>query len=131
LKALLAFENKRGWLFPDIHHEEQPSAIVFSAAPNKFAELYFCARVSTWDQFNDHERRFPISAESLRLINPNTGTAPMFRTRRDAALTSAIYGRLPVLVDRSTGAAVKTWPVHYSGMFHMTNDSGLFRTRRN
>ena len=40
----------------------------------------------------------------------------------------AIYNRLPVLVDRSSGEAVKAWPVKYQSMFHMTNDSHLFRT---
>ena len=34
-----------------------------------------------------------------------------------------------MLVDRSSGEPVKTWPVKYATMFHMTNDSGLFRTR--
>jgi len=40
-----------------------------------------------------------------------------------------IYQRLPVLVDRSTGEEKKAWPVKYSTMFHMTNDSHLFRTK--
>ena len=62
-------------------------------------------------------------------MNPNTGTAPIFRSRRDADLTTAIYERLPVLVDRSGDAPVKAWPVRYATMFHMTNDSHLFRTR--
>ena len=44
-------------------------------------------------------------------------------------MTTAIYGRLPVLVDRSSGEEVKAWPVKYATMFHMTNHSGLFRTR--
>ena len=34
-----------------------------------------------------------------------------------------------MLVDRSSGEEVKAWPVKYSTMFHMANDSGLFRTR--
>ena len=72
---------------------------------------------------------FPLTAEDFARVNPNTGTAPIFRTRRDAALTTAIYNRLPVLVDRSSGEAVKAWPVKYTRMFDMTNDSGLFRTR--
>ena len=72
---------------------------------------------------------FPLTAEDFARVNPNTGTAPIFRTRRDAALTTAIYNRLPVLVDRSSGEEVKAWPVKYATMFHMTNDSGLFRTR--
>lgn len=34
-----------------------------------------------------------------------------------------------MLVDRSGGEPVSAWPVRYMTMFHMTNDSGLFRTR--
>ena len=80
-------------------------------------------------ELDDPERCFPLTAEDFARVNPNTGTAPIFRTRRDAALTTAIYNRLPVLVDRSSGEAVKAWPVKYTRMFDMTNDSGLFRTR--
>ena len=130
LKSFLAFENKRGWLFPDIHHEEQPSVIIFGSREEEFSAFDFCVRISEWSQFKNPERKFSISPVSLRCVNPNTGTAPMFRTRRDAALTTAIYSRLPVLVDRSTGSEVKAWPVKYSTMFHMTNDSSLFRTRQ-
>ena len=32
-------------------------------------------------------------------------------------------------MDRSPSEEVKAWPVKYSTMFHMTNDSGMFRTR--
>ena len=78
---------------------------------------------------HDPERCFPLTAEEFARVNPNTGTAPIFRTRRDAELTKAIYERLPVLVDRSSGEAVKAWPVKYLRMFDMTNDSHLFRTR--
>ena len=34
-------------------------------------------------------------------VNPNTGTAPVFRTRRDAEITRGIYERHPVLVEHS------------------------------
>ena len=41
-------------------------------------------------------RSFPMTAKGLlRNVNPNTGTAPVFRSHRDAELTKAIYGRLP------------------------------------
>ena len=129
VKAFLAFENRRKWLFPDIHNEEQPSIFVFALSKHQFSDFEFCVRISSWEQFNNPKRRFRVSANLLREVNPNTGTAPIFRTRRDAELTTAIYSRLPVLVDRSSGKEVKTWPVKYSTMFHMTNDSGLFRTR--
>lgn len=78
----------------------------------------------------DPERCFSLTAHDFARVNPNTGTAPIFRSRRDARLTTAIYERLPVLVDRSTGDETKTWPVRYQRMFDMTNDSGLFLTRK-
>ena len=70
-----------------------------------------------------------MTSTDFARVNPNTGTAPVFRSLRDAEITRRIYERTPVLVDRSSGREVKAWPVKYSTMFHMTNDSGLFRTR--
>jgi hypothetical protein len=61
-------------------------------------------------------------------VNPNTGTAPVFRSERDAAITKAIYARPPVLVDRRQEPPRRVWPVRYATMFHMTNDSAKFRT---
>ena len=76
-------------------------------------------------ELDDPERCFPLTAADFDRVNPNTGTAPIFLTRRDAELTTAIHGRLPVLVDRSSGGEVKAWPVKYTRMFDMANDSGL------
>ena len=45
------------------------------------------------------------------------------------ALTTAIYERCPVLVDKSGDEAVAAWPVKYVRMFDMTLDSHLFRSR--
>ncbi len=62
-------------------------------------------------------------------MNPNTGTAPVFRTRRDAEITRRIYEQHPVLVDRSGEKENKVWPVRFmQGLFNMTSDSHLFRT---
>ena len=133
LKALYDFENRRTRyvappFFPDVDSRFKFCAFVASPAPgNEPARCaFFLQDVS---ETGDPERCFPLSAEDFARVNPNTGTAPIFRTRRDAELTMAIYDRLPVLVDRSSGDAVKAWPVKYTRMFDMTNDSGLFRTR--
>jgi hypothetical protein len=61
-------------------------------------------------------------------MNPNTMTAPIFRTTTDAELTAKIYGRVPVLIDEAKGAAGNPWGVSFMRMFDMSNDSGLFRT---
>ena len=133
LKALYDFENRRTRydttpFFPDVDSRFKFCAFVASPAPgNEPARCaFFLQDVS---ETGDPERCFPLSAADFARVNPNTGTAPIFRSRRDAELTAAIYERLPVLVDRSSGEVVKAWPVKYTRMFDMTNDSGLFRTR--
>jgi hypothetical protein len=45
------------------------------------------------------------------------------------ALTTAVYTRCPVLVDKAGPEPVAAWPVKYARMFDMTNDSHYFRTR--
>ncbi len=133
LRALYDFENRRtkfnaSPFFPDVDSRFKFCAIV--ASPTAFSEPAHCAFfLQDVSELNDPERRFPLTAEDFARVNPNTGTAPIFRTSRDAELTTAIYERLPVLVDRSGGEEVKAWPVKYATMFHMAGDSGLFRTR--
>ncbi|MXW80376.1 MAG: restriction endonuclease, partial [Gemmatimonadetes bacterium] len=127
LKALYDFENKKVF-FPDIHASFKFCAFV--ASPDRLPDPARCAFfLHDVSGIEDPERCFSLSAADFARVNPNTGTAPIFRSRRDAELTTAIYDRLPVLVDRSSGEAVRTWPVKYSTMFHMTNDSDKFRTR--
>lgn len=58
------------------------------------------------------ERRFSLSAGDIALLNPNTKTGPVFRTRADADLTRAIYQRVPVLVHEARGE--NPWGVHSS-----------------
>ena len=129
LKALYDFENKKVF-FPDVHASFK--FCIFAASPSKIKEPAKCAfylhDVAELEN-TEPARRFSLSAEDFARVNPNTGTAPIFRTEQDAELTLAIYNRLPILVDRSSGEEVKAWPVKYSTMFHMTNDSHLFCTR--
>ena len=134
LKALYDFENRRTRFdaqpfFPDVDSRFKFCAFVASPSPTPNAAqcAFFLQDVSELD---NPDRCFPLTAKEFARVNPNTGTAPTFRSRRDAKLTTAIYDRLPVLVDRSTGDEVKAWPVKFTRMFDMTNDSGLFRTRQ-
>ena len=133
LSALYDFENRRTRysappFFPDVDSRFKFCAFLASRSPvaGPAQCSFFLQDVA---ERHDPERCFPLTAEDFARVNPNTGTAPIFRTRRDAELTTAIFERLPVLVDRSSGDAVKAWPVKYVRMFDMTNDSHLFRTR--
>jgi len=134
LKALYDFENRRtrynaAPFFPDV--DSRFKFCVFVASPTPTAEAAMCAFfLQSVSELNDPEQRFALTAEDFSRVNPNTGTAPIFRSRRDAELTTAIYSSGKILSDRSGDEEIKAWPLKYSTMFHMTNDSGLFRTRR-
>jgi hypothetical protein len=94
--------------------------------PSGVVDLFF--RGTRVADLAEPERRFTLSASDFALLNPNTRTCPVFRTRRDAELTKAIYRRVPVLVDHGPPER-NPWGVQLWTMFHMSNDSGLFRTR--
>lgn len=133
LKALLDFENRRTLygkepFFPDVDSRFKFSAIVFSQE-RKFSAALCAFFLQDATEISDPDRGFTISAEGFATVNPNTGTAPIFRSRRDMDLTTKVYARLPVLVNRSGGTPVADWPARYIRMFDMTNDSHLFRTR--
>ena len=134
LKALYDFENGRKGkdppaFFLEVHRSFKFCAFVASRSSLKAPAHcgFFLQDVS---EIEDAERCFQMSADEFARVNPNTGTAPIFRSRKDKELTTAIYERLPVLVDRSSGEVKKTWPVRYNRMFDMTNDAHLFRTRK-
>lgn len=132
LIALFDFENKgdgRPLYFRDVHPQFKFCALIVSRTPtDKAARCAFF--LNDPSEIENPDRCFPLTPADFARLNPNTGTAPLFRTRRDAKLTADIYSRVPVLVNRTGGGETKTWPVQYVRQFDMTNDSGLFRTRQ-
>ncbi|HEY8707743.1 MAG TPA: hypothetical protein VIM34_07070, partial [Burkholderiaceae bacterium] len=135
LGALFDFENKKVF-FPDVHASFKFSTIVFGGAQRRFGEARCAFYLHRLEDLDDPARVLALTAEDFALVNPNTGAAPIFRTQRDADITTRIYRANPVLVQRgeinpatNQRTERKVWPVKYVTMFHMTNDSKLFHTR--
>ena len=84
-------------------------------------------RGQSLNELSNRDRRFTLAPEELVLVNPNTHTCPVFRNRRDVELTLGIYRRVPVMIAEGP-PEVNPWGIKLTTMFHMTNDSGLFRT---
>ena len=125
--GLFDFENKKVF-FKDVHASFKFCALIFGGEERQFDETACAFFLHDTETISDLDRCFPLTPEDFARVNPNTGTAPVFRTRRDAEITRRIYERHPVLVDRSGGEERRAWPVRYVRMFDMTNDSHLFRT---
>ena len=126
LVSFYDFENREG-IFPGVHRNYNfaLTTLIGDALPQSEAEFTFF--MTQFDHLQDDRRRFALSGRDLALINPNTRTVPVFRTRRDAELTRKLYCAAPVLVSEETEE--NPWGVSFLRMFDMTNDSNLFCTR--
>ena len=79
--------------------------------------------------FPDVDSRFKFCALVLGGDERSFAETPCgFFLDSAADLNDPEHERHPVLVDRSGGEERRAWPVRYKTMFHMTNDSHLFRT---
>ncbi|HET9811018.1 MAG TPA: hypothetical protein VFP53_04900, partial [Sphingomicrobium sp.] len=114
---------------PDVDSRFKFCAMIFGGDARRFDEARLGFFLPGAGDADVALASFTLTAQDFANANPNTGTAPIFRSPRDAELTLGIYARLPVLVDRRTDPPAMPWPVKYLRMFDMTNDSGLFRTR--
>ncbi len=138
LAALYDFENRGnpgGSYFPDVDSRFKFCAIIFGGDQRRFDAARCAFFLHSLAELNDPDRVLNLSAADFTRVNPNTGAAPIFKTRRDAELTTRIYAENPVLVRHEVDgkgrviAEHKVWPVRYATMFHMTNDSDKFITR--
>lgn len=93
LVSLVDIENRER-LFPAVDSRMKFCLLTLGHAPA--AEFVcFATRV---EQVADPRRRFTLTPEEFRLINPNTRTCPVFRSQMDAELTKKIYRAAPVLI---------------------------------
>ena len=124
LASLYDFENSKP-LFEGVHRSFKFSLLTLSGAdaPVEVASFSFFAQ----DPSEVPAKRFVLSPEELLLVNPNTGTGPVFRSRRDAELTLAAYRRHPVLI-RSGDTPSNPWGASFIRMFDISNDSQHFLT---
>lgn len=129
LVSLYDIEN-RDKLFPSVDSRYKFCLLTFSGLERPVEEgaefIFFAQSV---DDLKDEERRFKLSVEEINLLNPNTRTCPVFRSKHDAELTKAIYRRVPVLI-RDGAKDGNPWGISTKpGLFNMTGSSGLFRSK--
>lgn len=127
LAELLDFENREG-IFPEVHKSFKLSIILLTGEGSPQESIRCGSFLHNIREMNDPERIYALTPADFRLFNPNTLTCPIFRGHRDAELTRKIYKASPVLINRELGDKGNPWGIRFSTMFHMTNDSHLFRT---
>jgi hypothetical protein len=126
LARLTGFENE-AFIFPAVHHAFKFCLFVVAGKAIRLTSasfLFFCRHFGDLAQ---PERQFTLSVDDFQLLNPNTNTCPVFRTKADSELTKKLCRSLPILVNEATSE--NPWGVDFLRMFDMANDSGLFDTK--
>ncbi|MFD4738725.1 Eco57I restriction-modification methylase domain-containing protein [Streptomyces virginiae] len=126
LATLFDFENRNG-LFPAVDSRMKFCLLSMTGLSNRQPTARFGFFLHDPTELADPAKTFPLTTEEISLLNPNTGTCPVFRSRRDAEITLGIYQRLPILLQESKGPAGNPWGVSFLRMFDMSHESHLFR----
>ncbi|MGA5215557.1 Eco57I restriction-modification methylase domain-containing protein [Streptomyces cinereoruber] len=124
LVALYGFENEDK-VFPGVHHSVNFALFCMAGSGSPDAPISIAFRIRQTEQIP--ERSYHLTGRDIQLLNPNTGTCPVFRSHRDAEITLGIYRRVPVLIDETKKVSGNPWGISFMTMFHMSNDSHLFR----
>jgi hypothetical protein len=125
LSRLTDFEN-RSAIFPSVHRSFKFCLLTLARGAPLAKFSFFLTAPS---QVAEPDRNFTLTPNQIAQLNPNTKTAPVFRSRADADLTSKIYSNTSVLVDERKGAEGNPWGLEFrQGLFNMTSDSSHFRT---
>ena len=115
------FENREG-MFPDVDSRFKFGMIILGSGHHK-AE--FASFISNVNQLSDAERFFALDKAAIEKINPNTGTAPTFRSKADAEISKKIHLLIPPFVTDGD-APVNSWSVAFQLMFMMGSSSKDF-----
>ncbi|MGV9289338.1 Eco57I restriction-modification methylase domain-containing protein [Streptomyces sp. NPDC003719] len=119
LAALYDFENSAP-LFPGVHRSFKFSILSVAGCTLREPAARFAFFSRHPSELDTEGKAFKLTPEEITLINPNTGTCPVFRSRRDAEITLGIYRRIPVLVDESRTNG-NPWGFQYVEVLHLSH----------
>ena len=131
LLALYDFENRRGpdasQFFPDVDSRFKFCTLIVGGNQRTAEEVPAGFLLHDPPGDTEPERLITLQPSDFALVNPNTGTAPIFLTKRDADITLDIYRNHPVF--DAENEIFENAVVRHVALAHMTNDSGHFGTR--
>jgi len=127
LIGLYDFENKDG-IFADLHRSFKFCILLMGGLNVQTPSAEFVFFAHRIEDLKKSERQIELTDKDLKLLNPNTRTCPIFRSKRDAELTKQVYRNVPILVDQHRRAGGNPWGVKFVRMFDQTNDAELFKT---
>nr|WP_170541148.1 N-6 DNA methylase [Ruegeria arenilitoris] len=131
LVSFFGFENEDK-IFKDVHNETKFGLLTIAGTNTKIDQPWFTAHIRQPAEIADPEKRYALTVDEIRAINPNTLNLPAFRWSRDAKVTAAIHTVAPILIEKDGKDVLKNdWLLNFRTMFHMSGDSGHFIDHEN
>ena len=132
LLSLYDFENRRGpersRFFPDVHPQFKFCTMTMGGTGRVAEEVPCGFLLHDPPDDTEAERLLTMQASDFALVNPKTGTAPIFLTQRDADIVLGIYRNHPIFDSENTSFENISAVVRHVALAHMTNDSARFFT---
>ena len=123
LASLYDFENAKP-IFSGVHRSYKFCLLTLTGKAVRVPKARFAFFLHDVGDLGRQDAIFLLATQEIELLNPNTGTLPIFRTRRDAEITLSVYRRLPVL--ELTHDAPGSWQLRPMQMLDVTHDAKYF-----
>jgi len=118
LVSFYDFENK-GRYFINVHRNYKFCLLTLSGqseASESQAKFLFFGNDP--EDVRSSDQIIPLSLQEILMFNPNTGTCPIFRNRKDSGLALKVYLRIPILVKEGENRS-NPWQITIRRIFNM------------
>jgi hypothetical protein len=126
LSSLYDFENRER-LFEDVHGQFRFCLLTLAGSEWESDGFELAFYLTQVEDLKDDDKKFKLSKDEIKLINPNTNNLPIFETAEDAKLVMRLYEGVGALLIKDQEGG-NPWEIDSSGEFHMGHDADLFET---
>ncbi|MFC8710324.1 Eco57I restriction-modification methylase domain-containing protein [Streptomyces sp. NPDC057197] len=125
LISFMEFDNEEYLLSRDVHHDTRFCLVTVGGCGEIARRASFAFRVRRMQDLSDALYEMP--SDEILAVNPNSGTLPVFKSRRDAEITLGAYQNSSILWLRKEGDG-NPWKIGLrQGLFNISTASHLFR----
>lgn len=126
LVSFYGFENEDK-IFKDVHNETKFGLLTIGGKDVQIEQPWFTAHIRQPAEISDPAKRYALTVDEIRAINPNTLNLPAFRWSRDAEVTAAIHVAAPILLEKDGNEVIANpWNASLATLFHMSGASENF-----
>lgn len=126
IDTMEGFENEN-FIFSDVHHAFKFILLILTGQYIKKSNIKCAFYLRKFSDIKDKKRWYSLSKSDIQSLNPNTNTAPIFRTINDAIINKRIYQNHPVIINEKKIENPYDLSIHR--MFNPTDDSIYFRSQ--